>query len=466
MQLSPMFHFKQKIHLPHQTRHIHWGRLAQTAIVVLSLIAIWLTLHYLNPAPPDTLTIATGAPGSAYDQAALKYRDQLAKNGITLKILHTQGAVQNLKLLDDPNSGVDVALVQSGLEIKKLPNVTSLGSMFYQPLMIFYRSPKPLIRLSELSGKRVAVGAPGSGTRYIARHLLTANGLNPDSVQQLDLEGDPASQALLNHEADAIFLTGDSAAPATIRNMLHQEGVRLFDFTRADAYLRRFTYLHKIIVPAGGFDIGEDLPAANLTLLAPMVEMLARPTLHPALTELLVEAATNVHSRTTTALQTAGEFPKPITSQFPLNDSADRYYKAGDLSLLYRYVRPFWLASLVNRLWVTGLSMVVIVLPALRYAPSLYSWRIENKIHHRYSQLMALERESVAGGLTDERRAQLIVHLNEIEHALINFKIPGSHAEQLYVLRQHINFVRAHLTRPGELTAPPAQLPTPAALSA
>jgi TRAP transporter TAXI family solute receptor len=422
------------------------------------MLALWLTLHYVQPAPPGTITMATGTPGGGYEQAAKSYQKILARNGVTLKLVSSQGSLQNLKLLSDPHSDVDLALVQSGVTKtgEDAPDLISLGSMFYQPLMIFYRSGKPMVRLSELLGKRVAVGPEGSGTRYIAQVILTANGVGPKAVQLFDLEGEAARKALLQREVDAVLLTSDSASRTTIRAMLHEEGIRLFDFTRADAYLRIFPYLHKIVVPAGAIDIGEDLPPADLTLLAPTVDMIAKKNLHPALIDLLLEAATDVHYHRTTAMQAAGEFPKALANDFPLSPDASRYYKSGDRAFLYRIGMPFWLASLINRLWVMVLPLVVIVIPGLRYAPQLYRWRIESRIHHRYGELMALERESLSGELSDQRRLELLDRLNEIEHHILAYKVPGSHADQHYILRQHISFVRGHLThRHGEPPVPP-----------
>jgi hypothetical protein len=59
---------------------------------------------------------------------------------------------------------------------------------------------------------------------------------------------------------------------------------------------------------------------------------------------------------------------------------------------------------------------------------------------------MALERESL-GALTPQRRAALFERLDEIERSVILRKIPGSHAEQLFQLRDHIRFVRRNLNR-------------------
>jgi TRAP-type uncharacterized transport system substrate-binding protein len=427
---------------------VSWWDLAQTLgpILLLGAIAILLAVHYVRPAPPHTLTLTSGPKGSRFATVAEQYRKILARNGITLRIVESEGSMDNLRRISDPHSGVDIALVQSGLASgDESDDLTSLGSMFYQPLLIFYRTQKPLLRLSEMQSHSIAIGPEGSGTRSLALALLKANGIEPGgSTPLLPLEGEQARAALLHRQVEAIFLTGDSASSATIREMLHTEGVRLFDFSRADAYVRRFAYLHKIVVPTGAFDLGEDLPPTDVNLLAPTVELIARSNLHPALCDLLIDAAYSVHSRGS-VMQSAGEFPNAAAASFPLSEEAARYYKSGSRSFTYRYL-PFWLASLVNRALVVLVPILVVVIPGLRFLPQLYRWRIDSRIYRRYGELMAVERESL-GRLTPERRTALIERLEDIERSVIRRKMPGSRAEQTYVLRQHISFVRANLAR-------------------
>jgi TRAP transporter TAXI family solute receptor len=415
-------------------------------ILLLAAVAIWGTLYFVREAPPRTITISTGPVGSFFETIAHRYAKVLARSGVTLKVIPSAGSIENLARLADRNSHVDIALVQSGLaQGDQADDLVSLGGMFYQPVTIFYRGQKPLLRLSQLSSERIAIGPEGSGTRFLALALLKANGIEPQGATRLSsLEGDAARKALLRGEVDAIFLTGDSASPATIREMLHTEGVQLFDFPQADAYVRRFPYLNKLVVPAGAFDLGENLPPTPINLLAPTVELIAHSDLHPAIVDLLVDAAYKVHGRPT-LLQSAGQFPSAVIHTFPLDAEAERYYKSGDRTFTYRYL-PFWLASLVNRLVVVLVPIFVVVIPSLRYLPQLFRWRIDSRIHHRYGELMAVEREAL-GDLTDERRAALFKHLKEIERSVIARKIPGSHAEQVYLLRQHISFVRESLSR-------------------
>jgi TRAP-type uncharacterized transport system substrate-binding protein len=426
---------------------VSWRDLAHSLwpILLVSVLAIVVGLHFVSPAPPRTITISSGPPGSTFDRAAERYRKILARNGITLNVMRSKGSLENLSRLADPHSHVDVALVQSGVTTDAdTSGLDSLGSMFYEPLTIFYRSPKALQRLSELASHRVAIGPQGSGTRMLALALLKANGIEPGgSTRLVSLQDEAAMDALLKGQVDAIFLAGDSASTATMRQLLHSPGVRLFDFTQADAYVRRFPYLSRIVIPAGAFDLGENLPSAATNMLAPTVELVAHSGLHPALVDLLIEAAYEVHSHAS-LLQSAGQFPNAVTPSFSINPEAARYYKSGNKTLAYRFL-PFWLASLLNRLVVVLVPIVVVLIPGLRYLPQLYGWRIERRIHRRYGELMALERRAL-GPLTEEERAALLERLEQIEKAVIRDKTPGSHAEQLYILREHIGFARAKLT--------------------
>src|SRR6185312_10995903 len=218
---------------------VSWRDLAHTLIPILAIsaLAIAFALHFASPAPPRELTMSSGPPGSSFDRNAERYRTILARSGVTLHVVRSQGAVQNLARLLDRHSHVDIAFVQSGLPASgDTSDLVSLGSMFYEPLTIFYRSPRPLERLSALESHRIAIGPEGSGTRILALALLQANGIAPQgSTRLLSLQDAAAKDALLKGQVDAIFLGGDSASTATMRELLHTPGIRLFDFKQANA---------------------------------------------------------------------------------------------------------------------------------------------------------------------------------------------------------------------------------------
>ena len=435
---------------------ISWRDLAASLgpVLLATAAALAVAIHFVQPAPPHTITISAGPDGSVFRSAAEKYRKILARNGVELVILSSEGSQDNLKRLTDENSHVDVAFVQGGVAgDSDIGDLVSLGSVFYEPLAIFYRSPRPLQRLSELHGKRIAIGPDGSGTRSLALALLKANEIQPrGKTKLLDLAGTPAMEALLEHRADAIFLAGDSAAPGNIRQMLHTKGIHLFDFPQADAYVRRFRYLSKLELPAGSFDLGADLPRRPLAMLAPTVELVARADLHPALSDLLIEAAHQVHGRAT-LLQHAGEFPAPLEHEYPISADAARYYKSGK-SFAYSHL-PFWLASLADRILVVLVPLAIVLVPGLRLVPTLYGWRIRTRIYRRYGELMALERAALTP-VSPAERAALLARLNDIEKFTITGKIPGSFADETYILRRHIKFVRSRLAHPNDETPPAA----------
>jgi hypothetical protein len=273
----------------------------------------------------------------------------------------------------------------------------------------------------------------------------------------LDLGGEAAAQALLDGKVSAAFLMGDSAAPPVMRKLVRAPGVRLYDFTQADAYVRRFRYLSKLELPMGSIDLGQNLPSKNLALIGPTVEIIARPDLHPALSDLLIEAAREVHGGAT-LMQRAGEFPAAIENEFRISGNADRYYKSGK-SFLYRNL-PFWLASLMDRLMVVLVPLIVVLIPGLRLAPWLYSWRIRSRVYRWYGALMALERDMLMHP-DDAKRPDLLRRLDDIEKGVNNIKMPLPFADQFYVLRQHISFVRDRLAREASGKAEEPARPQP-----
>ncbi|HEX9432513.1 MAG TPA: TAXI family TRAP transporter solute-binding subunit [Burkholderiales bacterium] len=428
---------------------VYWRDLAVSvgpfALVVVA--AFWIALHYVRPAPPDTIVMTSGSQGSMFETFAGRYRAILARQGVTLKVIPSEGSLENLKRLSNPKFNVDIGFVQGGISgLVDASHLMSLGSVFYVPVLVFYRAPQPLKRLSELDGKRIAIGREGSGARALAETLLKANGIETGGRSKLlDFEGKAAEDALLKGQADAAFVMGDSATPATMRELLHTSGIGLFDFVQGDAYVSRFRYLTKLELPPGSIDLGKNTPPETLTMIAPTVELIARSDLHPALSDMLIQAAQEVHGRAT-LLQKAGEFPAPLEHEYRVSEDANRYYRSGK-SFAYKHL-PFWLASLVDRAVIILLPIAVLLIPGLKVVPWLYKWRINARIYRRYGELMALERVAF-GQTTQEQRADLLKRLDEIEKRVITVKLPGSFADQLYVLRQHIHFVRSQITQGG-----------------
>nr|WP_134045577.1 TAXI family TRAP transporter solute-binding subunit [Paraburkholderia caballeronis] len=432
---------------PHFLRdHTHpaWRDVAMTSLPVALFCAavVALVVWFVDPAPPRTVTISAGPADSSFMQVADEYRKVLARNGVTLRVLESEGSVQNLRRLLDPKQRVDLALVQGGVAGGiDTSSLMSLGSVFYLPLVVFYRGTG-LTQLSQLEGRRIAVGREGSGTRLLSLKLLEANGIEPDGATTLlPLDGLAAATQLVSGNVDAAFLSGDSATRALMLRLLAIPGISVMSFDEASAYTRLFPYLEGIDLPPGVLDLRRRIPPDTVHLIGPTVEIVARDTLHPAISDLVIEAAYEVNGMPG-LLQRAGEFPNSDAHDYRISEDATRYYRSGK-SFLYRTL-PFWLASVTDRLLVVVLPLAVLLIPALRMIPSLYRWRVRSRIYRYYGSLIAIERDALKHKSEEERRA-LLAELDEIEQSLNTLRMPLAYADAFYVLREHIGFVRRHL---------------------
>jgi hypothetical protein len=416
---------------------------AIAVLMTAAAILLFSIAYFFHSAPPTTITISSGPEGSVFQKNALKYAKILEGNGVKLKVLTSNGSLENLQRVNDPSSLVDIGIVQAGIDGGTTDDLISLGSISYQPLLIFYRG-EPMDLLSRLNGKRLAIGPVGSGTRKFALAVLAANGIQEKgSTTLLDWEGEEASQALTDHKIDAAFVMSENASSDILHKLLRSSEVHLFNFKQASAYSRKIDYLNILDLPEGSIDLGLDIPPHDVSLLGPMVELVAKKDLHPALSDLLLEAATQVHSRPG-VFQRRGEFPTPIEHTIHISDDATRFYKSGK-SFWYRYL-PFWLASLLSRIVVVFIPTLIILVPAVKSVPAFFRWRTQIKIRRRYRELLSLEQAFLADK-DQSRHKTLQEDFDRIENSVNSMKVRAAFADQFYGLRGHIDYVRQLLVK-------------------
>jgi TRAP-type uncharacterized transport system substrate-binding protein len=417
-------------------------------ISVALAAATWAVLHFVRPAAPSAITISTGPDGSSFQRAAERYAKAFARNGVTLKPKPSNGSLENLRRLADPNGDVDVGFVQVGVKLpdpgpeERRRELASLGTVSRQPLYVLVHGSAPPDRLSALAGKRLVVGPEGSGTRVLALALLEANGIEPGgATTMMDLDDDLVGDALEQGYIDAAFLMGDSASPRVIRSIVERPGVHVLQLSQIEAYLRKFQDLDRVVIPMGAYDLAHNMPATDLDLVASSVELVARADLHPAISDLLLETMREVHGRPF-LLQRAGEFPAPREHDLPLSSDAKRYYESGK-RWLYRML-PFWAASLADRFLMVLVPLVLLLVPVFKLVPQVYAWRVRLRVYRIYAALLELERDVL--GHATEHRAGLLDRLDAIERRADVLKLPVAFADQFYVLREHIGFVRRRLS--------------------
>jgi uncharacterized protein len=418
--------------------------------VLLVVGGFWLASRFVSPAPPSKLVVAAATKGSPYYEAAQRYRGVLAQNGVTLEVLETKGSLENMSLIKDASSGVAAAFLQGGIASSKdIPEAYSIGRVFYEPVWFFYQGPSKMDRLTELAGKRVLIGPAGSATAALAMRLLAASGVTSSTATLINMELPAYVDALSTGQADAGVLVLAPEAQ-TIRRLLATPNVRLLSLAQADAYVQRFGFLSKIEFKEGVADFARDIPPADTMMLTTTAAVLVRKDLHPALANLLTQAIVGVHAQPVLdahgeagLFQRAGMFPIADDQEFPLSPEAARVYKSGP-PFLQRYMR-FWLATMADRLLVLALPAVGILLPVLRFAPVLYTWRVRRRIIYWYRELKRVEAR-IGPQSGRDQIATAMGEIDRIDDAVNRLPVPLGFTNQLYDLRQHIDVARRRLS--------------------
>ena len=409
--------------------------------VALALGLLFLAYTWLDPIPPKQVTLATGPAQSAYDEFGKRYAQALAGFGIEVKLIPSEGAAQNLAWLREGR--VDLGFVQGGIAgtpSESEPELLSLGSLFVEPLWLFYRSAKPLNALSDVSPLRLNVGAPGSGVPRLMERLFDLNRMEPANLKLSQLTQTPATVAFLEGELDALLFASAPESPM-VQMLLQTPGVRLMNFAQNEAYSRRFSFLTAVTLPRGVVDLASDIPPQNVQLIATTTTLLARPNVHPALVQLFSQTAQQLHGDAGWFSRTR-EFPNASHTEFALSAEAQRVIANGT-PLLQRYL-PFAYANLIERMWLAMGLILAVLLPLSRILPPLYQFRIRSRVFRWYGQLRDIEqRASQKTAPLDH----LLIELNHLEARVEKIAVPLSYADELYALRDHIDLVRAKLTQ-------------------
>jgi TRAP-type uncharacterized transport system substrate-binding protein len=423
-------------------------------IAVALLVAAYVVL---DPAPPRRVVLATGPERSAYARWGELYAAELKRHGIQVELRETLGSLQNRRLLRDPKEKVDLAFVQGGSSDgarandkngEEMEALVSLGTVAFDPVWIFYRSEAAkklgkepaLTSIAQMRGWSVNVGVRGSGTPGITHRIFAANMVERDEVKRQNLDETSAVVALLGGSLDAAVLV---SAPESqmVQMLLQTPGIRLYEYAQAESYARRYPFLSPVTLPRGVADIARDVPARDVPLVATTTSLLAREDIHPALVQLFVQAATRIHSGPGWIAR-AGTFPNAQQGEFPVAKDAARYYQSGP-PLLQRYL-PFWLANLIDRMWVALFSIVAVLIPLSRLVPPLYEFRIRSRIFRWYRNLRQIEADAGNGA---RPAGELLAALDRLDARVSAIAVPLSYTDEAYTLRAHINLVRERLIK-------------------
>lgn len=414
------------------------------ALVLVALLAIAVQIAVTMP--PRTFTILTGSEEGGYYQAALAYQRIAKEKGFDLQIRTTNGASETMALLE--SGAADLGFVQSGVAAAGDPSkLSTIANVFYEPVWIFYRKDafdgKPMTRLYEAMGKRIAIGPVGSGTYDLANYFLPIAGLTPENTNFLNPSFVDAAQQLVDGTADvAIFVVSDASSLPW--ELIRKSNIELMSVSRANAYAFYYPWLSELVLPEAGADVANNIPAESKHLLTTVAALIARNDLHPDLVRLMVIAAIQTH-RSGGKFEKPGQFPNLEMTDLPVDPDADAYMRQilGGSTDLDRYL-PFWLAAIVDRYLLFVLPALLIILPLLSRSPQAFQWYMRQRIVRWYRLVHEIEYRSQTMNL--EQIDAELRHLEEIERTITDeLTVTNSYMPQVYELRQHIDFVAGKL---------------------
>ncbi|MBN3845782.1 ABC transporter substrate-binding protein [Paraburkholderia sp. Ac-20342] len=422
-------------------------RLLIVGAIVLIVVLGWILALVLQPAFQRTIVITTGADGGIYRGFADRYAPLLKHEGIKLDIRSSSGSIENYQRLTDPDSTYEVGFIQSGTtNPKDTDNLQTIAAVSYEPIWVFYRGDATIDLLSQLRGKRISLGVPGSGLLNVSQVLLGYSGITSRNSTLLQMDANAAYQGLQSGRIDAAFFIG--RPDADMQRTLLTSNLKLMSFAQADALVQKFPSLSKIVLPRASASVADDLPRADVTLLAATALLVSKDTLHPALLYLLLDAARTVHGGED-YFTPIGTFPNLHTQEFPISDESIRYFKSGR-PFLYRYL-PFWLASLIERRLLILLPFMALLIGLIQALPRTLEARMKKRLEVWYREIKALEDEVWKNfAPTRAQIAQWRDEIESIDASASQIRIPYRYFQDVYALKQAIGIVRDRIAHAAE----------------
>lgn len=223
------------------------------------------------------LNIATGGTAGTYYPIGGAMAEILNKDikGMNASAQSTGATVANINMLKD--GSVDLAIVQNdityyavnGTEMfqdKKVDNIRGIATLYPETCQFVTLDSSGIKSIKDLKGKKVAVGAAGSGAEANARQILEAYGITYNDIEVQYLSFAEGASALKDGNVDAAFLTAGYPT-ASVQDISSQNKIRLLpvDSDKAEALIAKYPFYTKTTIPAGtyaGFD--EDVPTISV----------------------------------------------------------------------------------------------------------------------------------------------------------------------------------------------------------
>lgn len=402
--------------------------------------------YFVAPPPPMHATMSTGSSNGGYQRFAEKLQAELSKEGFQLKLIKSSGTRENTARLLDKNSGVQLALVQSGQELElddtQRKQLYNLGAVYQEPLWLFARAEVAINSISDLLPLRTAIGSANGGTRMMVDPILQANQIDSAELPAnwYSYSGNKALTGLLNNQLDAAFFL-DPADSVLVQAAASHTELQLVNFAQAAAYRARLPFINETQVGQGLLNLRSNQPHQDTTTIGPVAMLMANESFHPALTALIL-AATQEVMKHGSLIDKPNTWPQNLPHVFSTLTEAEYFHDKG-LPLLQRYL-PFRIASLADRYIILVIPLLVLLFPLFKVAGPIYRWRIRARIYRWYKYLRDIDKGFIHIDTAEQIDAE-IKRLTALQDELAKVEVPLSYTNELYELHLHVRFVLKRL---------------------
>lgn len=417
-------------------------------LVALLLIALGVFgfVQTQRELPARDLTILADEQGSGYYQVAERYKALFAARGLDVTVRPTTGAAETLQLLEQGAAGI--ALVPGFMTAEVDPRVySSLGALFDEPFWVFYNKDafagEPVRTLSQLKGKQIAVGLPGSGSQALALQLLADSGVTAENTTLRELPRQAETAQMLSGELDAALLL-DAYQSDAVQALLRAPSIALANLAQADAYAARQPALKVVDAPQGVFDLAKNIPAEDAQLLASAANLVIRRDLNPTLARSLITAAMLVHS--------AGDFlappytyPNLTATGLPVSpDYVDYFNRLKNGDAPFTTTLSFWAAYTAERFIFFLLPLIVLLTLLVLYFPAIWRFYMQGKLLPIYKDLRSVEVDLPQMTMAETEAAITRIHALE-ETVTQRVRVSAAYLPEVFHLRSHIRSVLVDL---------------------
>ncbi len=407
-------------------------------LILATLTIIVGIIFYINPIPPKHAFLATGQMGSSYKLLSNQFDQFFSGRGIDLTLVDTISLNEGLQKLQDTKSPVNAAFVTSGsADQKNFPDLVSLGSIQYSPIWVFYRGAEvikdnPIDYFGKL---RISIGMPNTTTQNIFLRLANNSqfkGVKPANF--FEYSNTVAADKLITGDLDAVFIVDGIQSPS-VQKLINSKDIRIYDFSIADAYEKKFPFLTKLVIPKGSFDIENIIPKNDIQLIAPSVMLLVEKEMHPVMQWAFMLAAKELGQLQSNFFSKPGFFPRYIDESFKLSPVAKRYYDSG-VPLVFQYF-PLWLASLIDEVWFYIISLIAVIYPLKKLFFNFREIPSSEYIEDWYQELHELEYTYRNSNDLIQLQANLD-QLNRLENEIASTWIESGKLGNSYTLRNSL----------------------------